>query len=117
MKKGRLGVSCSVALVILLFSLWAGSLLPRTVARDRHRHQQQTLTKSRGPGRAHLKIVWSKLSDVQTFPVFSAINANDKKPGENLLLNNIGAIEEIERKPGLAEIKPAFDFYIGRAYV
>jgi hypothetical protein len=117
MKTGPIGVWFSVALAIFLLSLWVGSRLGSTVARYWYRHRQQTQIKSNGPERVHLESILSALNEVQELQLFAATNANDKKLGEKYLLNNIGALQNIERKSDLQEIKPAIDFNIGRAYV
>ena len=117
MKKGPIRVWFSVPLGIFLLSLWAGSLLGSAVARYWFKHKQQAQIKSDGPERAHLESVSSGLFEVQSLQLMAAINANDKKLGEKFLLNDIGALQDIERKSNLQEIKPAIDFNIGRAYV
>jgi hypothetical protein len=106
-----------VALAIFLLSLWMGFPLGSAVARYWYRHNQQAQIKSGGPERAHLESVLSELNEVQTLQLIAAINANDKEAGKKYLLNDIGALENTERKWGLQEIKPAIDFNLGRAHV
>jgi hypothetical protein len=117
MKKGRIGVWFSVALAIFLLSLWLGSYLGSTVARYWYRHEQQAQIKSGGPERTHLESTLSRLMDVQYSQMLAATISSDKKLGDKYLLNNIRALQVIERKSDLLEIRPAIDFYIGRAYV
>jgi|SRR6267143_218362 len=117
MKKGRIAVWFSVALAIFLFSLRVGSRLGSTVAGYWYRHKQQAQIRSGGPERAHLESMLSGLNDLQSLYFIAIINANDKKLEAKSLLNEIGVLKDIERKSDLQEIKPAFDFYIGRAYV
>jgi hypothetical protein len=117
MKKGLIGVWFSVALAIFLFSLWMGLPLGSVVARYWYRHKQHTKIKSGGPERAHLESMLSGLNDLQSLHFIAINNLNDKKLEEKYLLNEIGALDDIRRRPDLQEIKPAFDFNIGRAYV
>jgi len=117
MKKGRIAVWFSVALAIFLLSLSMGSYLGSRVARYWYRHKQQTQIRSDGPERAHMESTLSRLNEVQYLQMFAATISSDKKLGEKYLLKNIGALEDIERKSDLQEIKPAIDFNLGRAYV
>jgi hypothetical protein len=116
-KKGPLGVWFSVALAIVLLSLWVGSQLGSIAAPYWYYHKRRVQITLYGPQRAHLESLLSELTTVQALQLFSAVNAIDQELGKKCLLKDIGVLKNLEGKSGQEEINPAIDFNLGRAYV
>jgi hypothetical protein len=117
MIKRPLGAWFSVALVILVLGAWVGSKSGSKIAQywdTRQRQKQGTL---HGPGWAQVDSVLTQLYAVQLLQFFAGIGQNDKKLGPKYLLNEIGGLEDLRRRPDAQEIRPIVDLYLGLAYV
>jgi hypothetical protein len=117
MIKRPIGVWFSVALVILVSGAWVGSKSGSKIAQywdTRQRQEQGTL---HGPEWARVDSVLSQLDALQLLHFLAGISQNDKKLGQKYLLNEIGGLEDLRRRPDAQEIRPVVDLYLGLAYV
>lgn len=117
MKKGPIGVWFSVALVIPVSSAWMGSKAGSKIAQHWENYQQQKQGTLRGPNWAHVESTLSELSAIQVLQLLAVATRNDKNVAKKYLLNEIGGLEELKRRPGAVEIGPVIAIYLGLAYV
>jgi hypothetical protein len=117
MIKRPIGVWFSVALVILVSGAWVGSKIGSKIAQywdSRQRQKQATL---HGPQWAQVDSVQAQLYAVQLLQLLAGVGQNDKKLGQKYLLNEIGGLEDLRRRPDAQEIRPVVDLYLGLTYV
>lgn len=117
MSRRPIGVWFSVALVILLVSLWLGSMLGSKIAGywyGHYRLAQGTLSRS------ELSRVESELTDLdaaQTLRVLTLLTYSKKEFGDKYLLQEIAGLEEIKRRSSVSEVKSAIDLDLGLAHI
>lgn len=116
MKRGPIGVWFSVALAILVLSLWAGSVLGSAVAHYWYGHHQEQGTLS-GTERKRVESELAELSAVQTLRLYAIIAPEEKKRGDEYLLNEIERLGDLKRRSNAPEIKSLVDLDLGLAYV
>jgi hypothetical protein len=117
MIKRPIGVWFSVVVVILVSGAWVGSKAGSKILQywdSRERQKQGTL---HGPDWASVDSALTQLYAVQLLQLLAGVSQNDKKLGQKYLLNEIGGLEDLRRRPDAQEIRPVVDLYLGLAYV
>ncbi len=117
MKRGPIGVWFSVAIAVLVLSLWLGSMLGSSVAHYRYGHHQQERGTLTGPEQIRVESELAELSAVQTLLLYASLAPQEGKPGDKNLLNAIEGLENLKRRSNTPEIKPVVDLELGLATV
>ncbi len=117
MKRRPIGVWFSVALGILLLSLWVGSVLGSAIAHYWYGHHQQEQGTLSGPELTRVESELAELSAVRTLRLYAIVAREEKKRGNKYLLNEIEQLGDLKRRSNAPEIKSLVDLDLGLAYV
>jgi hypothetical protein len=115
MKRRPIGVWFSVALAILILSLWAGSILGSAVAHYWYGHHQLEQGKLSRPELIRVESELDELSAIQTLRLFANIAPEETR--DKYLLNEIEQLGNIKRRSNASEIESLIDLDLGLAYV
>jgi len=117
MKRGPIGVWFSVAIAVLVLSLWTGSILGSAAAHYWYGHHQQEQGTLTGPEQIRLESELAELSAVQTLRLYASLAPQEGKPRDKNLLNEIEGLENLKRRSNTPEIKRVVDLELGLANV
>lgn len=117
MKRGPIGVWFSVALAVLVFSLWLGSMLGSAVAHYWYGHHQQEQGTLTGPEQIRVRSELAALSTVQMLRLYARVAPEEGKQGDKNLLDEIHGLGNLKRHSNTPEIKSVVDLELGLAYV
>jgi len=117
MKRGPIGVWFSVALTILVLSVWAGAVLGAAVARYWYGHHQQEQGTLSGPELTRVESELDELSEIQTLRLYIIFALEKKEPGDKNLLNEINRLRDLKRRSKAPGLEPLVDLDLGLSYV
>ena len=105
----------SVALAILVLSLWAGSLLGSASARYWYSQHQPGTQILPVPERKQLESELAELTALQILQLFARATPEEKK--QQYTLDEIKTLEELKQSSKEPEIKSVMDLELGLAYL
>lgn len=117
MKKGPFGVWFSVALGVLVLSLWLGSMLGSSVARYWYGHHQEERGKLSAPEQVRVESELAELSALQTLRLLASLPPKTGNSSDKNLLNAIEGFEKLRGRSKTPEINPVIDLELGLANV
>jgi hypothetical protein len=117
MKRGRIGVWFSVALLIFGLSVWAGVVAGPKLAIYWHHRKEQALEKSYSPERARFELELSQMSDIEVSQVYQSAAQSDKKIRKSFLSNKIETLKNLVAQPRSDDLRSILELHLGLAYV